>query len=148
MSDHALTKRAPTMKATEHESECTQHEVGTGTTCDTKFFLSVDSEIVAQHAEAESKEYHIDSQQPSPKQEEAVEREGLLVEDNLPILDADRGIDSPSQQGDGKGKPEELAQNPIVKEKYLGSNFVLQKKDFQLLDEEKRRREAEEEALT
>ena len=43
-----------------------------------------------------------------------------------------------------KGKPEELAQNPIVKEKYLGSNFVLQKKDFQLLDEEKRRREAEE----
>ena len=47
-----------------------------------------------------------------------------------------------------KGKPEELAQNPIVKEKYLGSNFVLQKKDFQLLDEEKRRREAEEETLT
>jgi len=44
-----------------------------------------------------------------------------------------------------KGKPEELAENPIVKEKYLGSNFVLQKKDFQLLDEEKRRREAEEE---
>ena len=43
-----------------------------------------------------------------------------------------------------KGKPEELAQNPIVKEKYLGSNFVLQKKDFQLLAEEKRRREAEE----
>ena len=47
-----------------------------------------------------------------------------------------------------KGKPEELAQNPIVKEKYLGSNFVLQKKDFQLLDEEKRRKEAEEEQLT
>ena len=46
-----------------------------------------------------------------------------------------------------KGKPEELAQNPIVKEKYLGSNFVLQKKDFQLLDEEKRRREAQEEAM-
>ena len=45
-----------------------------------------------------------------------------------------------------KGKPEELAENPIVKEKYLGSNFVLQKKDFQLLDEEKRRREAEEES--
>ena len=43
-----------------------------------------------------------------------------------------------------KGKPEELAENPIVKEKYLGSNFVLQKKDFQLLDEEKRRKEAEE----
>jgi lipopolysaccharide export system ATP-binding protein len=42
-----------------------------------------------------------------------------------------------------KGKPEELAQNPIVREKYLGSNFVLQKKDFQLLDEEKRRKEAE-----
>ena len=44
-----------------------------------------------------------------------------------------------------KGKPEELAENPIVREKYLGSNFVLQKKDFQQLDEEKRRKEAEEE---
>lgn len=30
-----------------------------------------------------------------------------------------------------KGKPEELAENPIVREKYLGSNFVLQKKNFQ-----------------
>ena len=44
-----------------------------------------------------------------------------------------------------KGKPDELAENPIVKEKYLGSNFVLQKKNFQLLDEEKRRKEAAEE---
>ena len=43
-----------------------------------------------------------------------------------------------------KGKPEELAENPIVREKYLGSNFVLQRKDFEMLDEEKRRREAEE----
>ena len=44
-----------------------------------------------------------------------------------------------------KGKPDELAENSIVKEKYLGSNFVLQKKNFQLLDEEKRRKEVEEE---
>ncbi len=29
-----------------------------------------------------------------------------------------------------KGTPDELAVNPIVREKYLGSNFVLQKKDF------------------
>ena len=43
-----------------------------------------------------------------------------------------------------QGKPEELAANRIVKEKYLGTNFVLQKKDFQLIDEEKRRREQEE----
>ena len=41
-----------------------------------------------------------------------------------------------------QGEPEELARNPIVKEKYLGSNFVLQKKDFQLIDEERRAREA------
>ena len=45
-----------------------------------------------------------------------------------------------------QGKPEELAENPIVKEKYLGTNFVLQKKDYQMLDEEKRRRQAEEES--
>jgi len=44
-----------------------------------------------------------------------------------------------------KGKPEELAENPIVREKYLGSNFILQKKDFEQLDEEKQRRESEEE---
>ena len=43
-----------------------------------------------------------------------------------------------------KGSPEELAVNPIVKEKYLGSNFVLQKKDFVKLAEEKRRKEQEE----
>ncbi len=29
-----------------------------------------------------------------------------------------------------QGNPEELAANPIVKEKYLGKNFVLQKKEF------------------
>ena len=44
-----------------------------------------------------------------------------------------------------KGTPDELAVNPIVKEKYLGSNFVLQKKDFQKMAEEKRRKEIEEE---
>ena len=44
--------------------------------------------------------------------------------------------------------PIPIAENPIVREKYLGSNFVLQKKDFQQLDEEKRRKEAEEEQLT
>ena len=43
-----------------------------------------------------------------------------------------------------KGVPEELAQNPIVKEKYLGSNFVLQRKNFEQLDEERRRRDGEE----
>ena len=45
-----------------------------------------------------------------------------------------------------KGSPDELAVNPIVKEKYLGSNFVLQKKDFQRLAEEKRRKEMEEDS--
>ena len=42
-----------------------------------------------------------------------------------------------------KGTPEELAANKIVKEKYLGTEFVLQKKDFQLLDERKRAKEAD-----
>ena len=38
------------------------------------------------------------------------------------------------------GTPEELANNKIVREKYLGSNFILRKKDFQLIDEERRAR--------
>lgn len=42
-----------------------------------------------------------------------------------------------------KGTPEELAANKIVKEKYLGTEFVLQKKDFQLLDERKRAKETD-----
>ena len=41
-----------------------------------------------------------------------------------------------------KGNPEDLAANPVVREKYLGSNFVLQKKDFQRIDERKRQQEA------
>lgn len=42
-----------------------------------------------------------------------------------------------------KGTPEELANNQIVKDKYLGSNFVLRPKDFQLIEEKKRREESE-----
>ena len=30
-----------------------------------------------------------------------------------------------------QGRPEDLAQNPVVREKYLGTNFVLTRKDFQ-----------------
>mgnify|MGYP001746127533 CR=1 FL=1 len=45
-----------------------------------------------------------------------------------------------------KGTPEELAANKIVKEKYLGTDFVLQKKDFQLLDQRKRAQEEAKEA--
>ena len=47
-----------------------------------------------------------------------------------------------------QGSPDELAINPIVKEKYLGSNFVLQKKDFQRMAEEKRRKEEEEDKVS
>ena len=43
------------------------------------------------------------------------------------------------------GTPEELAANKIVKEKYLGADFKLEKKDFQLLDERKRAQEKAEE---
>ena len=39
-----------------------------------------------------------------------------------------------------QGTPEQLAENSIVREKYLGSGFVLRQKDFQQIDEEKRRR--------
>ena len=42
------------------------------------------------------------------------------------------------------GEPEELASNPVVREKYLTNSFVLRKKNFQELSEE-RRRKAEEE---
>ena len=40
-----------------------------------------------------------------------------------------------------QGEPEELADNEIVREKYLSNSFVLRKKDFQTLDEERRARE-------
>ena len=43
-----------------------------------------------------------------------------------------------------KGSPEELACNSIVKDKYLGSNFVLRPKDFQLIEQKKQREAAEE----
>ena len=45
-----------------------------------------------------------------------------------------------------QGKPEELAANRIVREKYLSTSFVLRKKDFQTLDEERRAREENEES--
>lgn len=43
-----------------------------------------------------------------------------------------------------RGTPEQLAENKIVREKYLSNSFVLRKKDFQLIDEEKKACEAEE----
>ena len=43
-----------------------------------------------------------------------------------------------------QGTPEELAENKIVREKYLSNSFVLRKKDFQSIDEEKRIREQRE----
>ncbi len=42
-----------------------------------------------------------------------------------------------------QGLPEELAANKIVREKYLSNSFVLRKKDFQLIDEQKRAKEVE-----
>lgn len=36
------------------------------------------------------------------------------------------------------GTPEELSSNTTVREKYLSTSFVLRKKDFQLIDEQKR----------
>lgn len=44
-----------------------------------------------------------------------------------------------------QGSPEELAENKVVREKYLTNSFVLRQKDFQRIDEEKRAREAAEE---
>ena len=41
-----------------------------------------------------------------------------------------------------QGNPEELAANKIVREKYLSNSFVLRKKDFQTIDEERKAREA------
>ena len=40
-----------------------------------------------------------------------------------------------------QGSPEELAENKIVREKYLTTSFVLRKKDFQLLEEERKAKE-------
>ena len=41
-----------------------------------------------------------------------------------------------------QGTPEELAANKIVREKYLTESFELRKKDFQLMDEQKRANES------
>lgn len=41
------------------------------------------------------------------------------------------------------GSPEQLAENKIVREKYLSNSFVLRKKDFQLLEEERKAKDSE-----
>ena len=43
-----------------------------------------------------------------------------------------------------QGSPEELAENKVVREKYLTNSFVLRKKDFQLMEEERKAKEEEE----
>ena len=39
-----------------------------------------------------------------------------------------------------QGNPEELASNKVVREKYLSNSFVLRKKDFQIIEEERKDR--------
>jgi lipopolysaccharide export system ATP-binding protein len=43
-----------------------------------------------------------------------------------------------------QGSPEELAENKVVREKYLTNSFVLRKKDFQELEEERKAKEEQE----
>ena len=43
-----------------------------------------------------------------------------------------------------EGIPEELAANKIVRENYLSNSFVLKKKDFEAMEEERRKKETEE----
>ncbi len=45
------------------------------------------------------------------------------------------------------GTPEELSENKIVREKYLTNSFVLRKKDFFMLEEERKAKEAEEKSF-
>ena len=44
------------------------------------------------------------------------------------------------------GSPEELAANEVVRKNYLTNSFVLRKKDFQLLEEERKAKESEEDS--
>ena len=46
-----------------------------------------------------------------------------------------------------QGSPEELAENKIVREKYLSNSFVLRKKDFQMMEEERKAKEAKEDGF-
>ena len=65
----------------------------------------------------------------------AVENIGILITDHN-ALETLRLTDRAYLLFEGKilfqGTPEELAENPVVREKYLGTNFVLRRKDFQL----------------
>ena len=74
-----------------------------------------------------------------------------LKDKNIGILITDHNVDETLSITDrayllfeGKilfqGTPEELSVNPVVREKYLGSNFVLTRKDFQKTEEMRNRR--------
>lgn len=68
---------------------------------------------------------------------------GILITDHN-ALETLRLTDRAYLLFDGKilfqGTPEELANNPVVREKYLGTNFVLTRKDFQLSEEMRKKR--------
>ena len=68
---------------------------------------------------------------------------GILITDHN-ALETLRLTDRAYLLFDGKilfqGTPEELAVNSVVREKYLGTNFVLTRKDFQLSEEMRNKR--------
>ena len=61
---------------------------------------------------------------------------GILITDHNALENSALDRPGPILLFEGKilfqGTPEELAENPVVREKYLGTNFVLRRKDFQL----------------
>ena len=70
-------------------------------------FFSVYGKIVAQNAPAESEEAHVESQEPSAREEEAVERDGSLACNNLFFLRNDARRVEEAYSGNDESRPEQ-----------------------------------------
>ena len=64
------------MQTREDESDGTEHEPSTRASRHAQHLFAIDGEVIAQHSKAEAEEHHVDANEPTTLEEEAVEAKG------------------------------------------------------------------------
>ncbi len=65
MREATFTEGFASLDAREHEPDGAEHEPGAGATGHAEYLFTIDGEVVAEDAEAETEEDHIDAKEPA-----------------------------------------------------------------------------------
>ena len=106
MRQTPFAQRTCPLQPREDEPQRKQEEEGARATCNSQHLLAIDGQIVAQDAITRTETNHVGTYQPTFCQEEAIQRDGFLVFQLLPIGSLEGGIDGESDTRKSKSQPE------------------------------------------